>query len=403
MDYGLKQKDIRIAWHKALQKGKIFYILPAVYLVVLLLNKGFVHPSGYYRLHYLFTYDHGIVSRGLVGEVMSWFFDTVTDRTIQYVVFGCSAVMIIGAVLCFGRALNKVKDNPEHLVYSGVLVMILLVMPTSFGMQFESITLDKFIWTLTIFAVFLSGFKYSVWLVPMLCVLSSFVNPVYVFSSMFLIALVLLQRFYSEGFSLKLGTVCFLSYAGIIIATLISVGSTSTTGFADTNEMLDFYYQRFIGEPITDHERELFAEEWLFEYFVSAQEIFRRTFDYYFKEWGFGITVVIYSAVIVLPITTLLTIIWIKAIKASERKFQKLIYIFCMIAPAVIIPETILGWEIPRYFSDSLIVQLSLLLFFVVNSNEGVIAAIRKVADYLKNHLILTVMLILHLALIIVL
>lgn len=403
----MKTDQIRKKLEPTVQKmwasGKIFYFIPAIYLGISLLSKGPVYPSGYYRLHYLFTYDHGLVSRGLVGEVMSWFFDTVTDQTIQNVVFGCCVVMIIGASLCFGRALNKVKEKSEHFLYAFALIAVLLIMPTSFSMQFESITLDKFIWTVTIFSVFLSGFKFSVWLVPALCVISSFINPVYVFGSMFLIAIVLLQRFYSEGFSIKIGIICFLSYAGIIAATLISVGSTHATGFADTNEMLDFYYQRFVGESLSEYERALFADEWLFEYFVSVQEVFSRTFNYYFKEWGFGITVVSYSLVVILPITVLLSALWIKAIKKTESKFQKFIYVLCLIAPVVIIPETILGWEIPRYFSDALIVQLSLLLFFIVNGNEGIMEAIRSILDYFKKHLLLSIIALLHFALLIVL
>ena len=200
-----------------------------------------------------------------------------------------------------------------------------------------------------------------------------------------------------------MGMLCFLSYAGIIASTIISVGSTGKTGFADTNEMLDFYYQRFIGDPLTTSERQLFADEWLFEYFVSAEETLSRTFNYYFKEWGFGITVVSYFLIVILPIAVLLSFLWIKAIRKTENKFQKFIYVLCLIAPVVIIPETIIGWEIPRYFSDALIVQLSLLIFFVVNGNEGIIEAIRSILDYFKKHLILSVMALLHLSLLIVL
>ncbi len=403
MKYSLSSGKFKSVCQKAIESGKIFYFLPAIYLGLLLLSKGLVQPGGYYRLHYLFTYDHGFISRGLVGEVMSWFFDTVTDETIQYVIFVCCIALTIGASLCFGRALNKVKFNPEHLTFAFILMILLLVMPTSFTMQFGRITLDKFAWTLTVFSVFLSGCKVGIWAVPLLCVISTLINPVYVFSSMILIAIVLLQKFYSEGFSFKMGTICFLSYTGIIIVALLSVRSTHMTGFANTNEMLDFYYQRFVGEALTDSDRKVFAEEWLFEYFLPAKEILKRTFKYYFKEWGLGITVVLYLLVVVLPITVLLSAVWIKAIRNTENKFQKFIYCLCLIAPFVIIPEVILGWEIPRYYSDCLIVQLSLLLFFIVNRTEGIVEAIRGMLEYFKNHRILSIMAVLHFAILIVL
>lgn len=399
----LTKNKVDVACRKAIQSGKIFYFLPLMYLSVLLFSKGLVQPSGYYRLHYLFTYDHGYISRGFVGEVMSWFFDTISDRTIQYVVLGCSIVLVISASVCFGKALNKVKLNSEYLACAFVLMLILLFMPTSFSLQFGRIHLDKFIWTLTVISVFLSGFKLGIWLVPVLCIISTIINPVYVFSSMILIAIVLLQRFYSEGFSFKTGTICFLSYAGIIIAALISVGSTHNTGFADTNEMLDFYYQRFIGEPLTDSERQVFAEEWLFEYFLPAKEILKRTFNYYFKEWGLGITTVIYFVTIVIPLTVLLSALWIRAIKNTVYKFQKFIYCLCLIAPVVIIPEIILAWEIQRYYGDCLIVQFSLLLFFFANKTEGILEAVKDMANYFKQHKMLSLIIILHFALLMVL
>ena len=403
MKYSLSSGKIKSVCQKAIESGKVFYFLPAIYLGVLLISKGFVQPGGYYRLHYLFTYDHGFISRGLVGEVMSWFFDTITDDIIKYVVFGCCVVLIILSSLCFGRALNKVKSSPQQLTYALILTVIILLLPTSFRMQFGRITLDKFVWTLTVFAVFLSGNKVSVWAVPLVCVISTLINPVYVFSSMILIAMVLLQKFYSEGFSFRMGTICFISYAAIIIIALLSLRSTYFTGFTDTNEMLDFYYQRFVGESLTEAERQVFAEEWLFEYFLSFEEAIKRTFHYYFIEWGLSITVVVYTLTIVLPITTLLSAIWIKAIKRTEKKFQKFIYGLCLIAPVVILPEVVVGWEIPRYYSDCLIVQLALLLFFIVNRTEGISEAISDILDYFRRHQILSVIAVLHFSLLCIL
>lgn len=390
-------------YQKSIQSGKVFYFLPALYLSVLLLFKGFVHPSGYYRLHYLFTYDHGHLSRGLVGEVMSWFFDTITDEIIQFVIFGCCIVMIIFSSLCFGRALNKTKDNTAHFTYVAAMIVIMLVMPTSFSMQFESITLDKFIWTLTIISLFFVNTRFGIWIVPFLCVLSTLINPIYVFGSMVLIAIVLLQKFYSEGFSFKLGAICLMSYIGIIVVSFISASSTGTTGFSDTNEMLDFYYQRFAGDPLSEDERALFANEWLFEYFLPLKEILKRTFHYYFVEWGYGITIVVYSVVVILPITSLFSALWINAIKNSKKNFQKFIYVLCLIAPIVIIPAIVMGWEIPRYYTDSILVQLSLLIFYVSNKNEDVTQSITSILHWFKQHMVLAIISILHFTLLIVL
>ena len=108
----------------------------------------------------------------------------------------------------------------------------------------------------------------------------------------------------------------------------IALGTDSYGSIVDDKlsfEMLDFYYQRFAGDPLSEAERELFANEWLFEYFLPLKEILKRTFHYYFIEWGYGITLVVYSLVTILPITSLFSALWINAIKKSvNAKFVEM-------------------------------------------------------------------------------
>ena len=65
----------------------VFYIISLVMLGIPFLYycvKDLIPTaSGYYLIHYVYTFDHGFVSRGLVGEIISWFFDTVTPELIH--------------------------------------------------------------------------------------------------------------------------------------------------------------------------------------------------------------------------------------------------------------------------------------------------------------------------------
>ena len=101
------------------------YIIPFAclggYLLELILNGSIGSVNGYYLIHYLYTYDHGFVARGLVGEVISWFFDVVTDDLTYKVVVLFSFLLMLSAVLCIGKALTKVKNNPKLF-----LVVVLL-------------------------------------------------------------------------------------------------------------------------------------------------------------------------------------------------------------------------------------------------------------------------------------
>ena len=78
------------------------YLVPFIflggYLIYLILNNEMKAPDNYYLIHFLYTYDHGFVARGLAGEVLSWFFETVSDELIKNVLTVFSALLMISAI-----------------------------------------------------------------------------------------------------------------------------------------------------------------------------------------------------------------------------------------------------------------------------------------------------------------
>ena len=116
------------------------------------------------------------------------------------------------------------------------------VMPTTFNIYFEAINLDKILWFFTILAVCFSGNKFGIWLVPIFCIIATMVNPMYLFGSMILIAIILLQKFYDKGFSFKNGIICFASYASMLFLGIYAPISEKKLGFESVKEIVDFYF-----------------------------------------------------------------------------------------------------------------------------------------------------------------
>lgn len=380
----------------------MFYIVPFVLLLIFIAIKGKPHPSGYYLIHYLYNYECGFSPRGLLGEIIRWFTDSVTDELIANINIAFSVLLVLAASLCFGKALNKTKSNEKQFAFSLAIIIIICLLPASFGMFFESIHLDKILWVLTLFAVLLSGSEVGIWFTPLLCIIAVLINPIYVFGSMILIAIVLLQNFYSGGFKFKHGLICFISYLLLIAIPLFGMYYEQNIHLFDTPaEMVDYYFARYAGE-LDSYTYNKFTTEWLFEFFEPLDQALKLCFNYYFIEWGFGQKTFFGIIFLGSPIWSMLFTIWKHAFKTEKVVFQKIIYFFCLISPVVIIPVLIMGWEFPRYFYENLLMQLCLLLYFIFKNHTPVIDGINKLVSFFKNNILIGVTALLYFSFIII-
>ena len=395
------QKDNRI--RSALRAPVVPYaasfLLLGAYLLVLFLQGKITGAYGYYRIHYLYTYDHGYVARGLVGEVIGWFCDKVTDEVTQNVIFGFSVLLMLAAVLCIGRALNKVRDDAERYRWTLLLLVVICILPFSLRGYYTDIKLDKILWVLTLFAVLLSGSKVGIWFVPVLCALATMVNPVFLFCSMILISIILLQKFYDSHYAAGNGAICLIAYLSMIALGLFGSIMEKHLGFTTPEELLEFYFARdFNGLPFAE-EFQRFGEEWIMDYFYPVGDCFRMAFDIYFKEWKNNLTVIPNTLLYAIPAYIVLTVFWKKVIRTEKNKFQKFIFFLCAISPVVLILPIVLSWESSKYFGNNIMVQLCLIVYYIVQKNESVLAALRAAKQWCREHLLVTTALLAYFAL----
>lgn len=351
--------------------------------------------SGYYLIHYVYTFDHGFVSRGLVGEIISWFFDTVTPELIHNILVVLSGALMLSAVLCVGKALSCVKGDPKRFKLVAFLIFVIYILPVSLEFYYTDIKLDKIVWMLSFIAVFLADRKYAIFLVPIICVLATMVNPIFLFCSMILVALVLLQEFYSSGFSRKNGAICAVSYISMVAMGIYAVVSEKKLGFETPREMVDFYFSRY-SETLSDGVYAGFENVWLYDYFEPIDKVLAKSAVLYLQEYG--VEALLSTLLVAVPLFAVLIWFWHNCIKNEENKIQKLIYFFCMISPVVIIPGIILSWEAPKYYANSIMVNFCLLVYFVVKGNPAVLKTIRALVSKIKDNMVLAVLFVSYLA-----
>lgn len=359
----------------------------AAYLIYLVASDKMEFSAGYYELSYLFTYDHGFLSKAFVGEIVSWFVDTLTPEIIKGVSACGSVLLLIAASLCFGSVLDKTRDNQNTFTAAIVIIAILCVAPFTFRNHFFEIKQDKFFWALTLFAVYFSQFKFGIWLAPILCFAAMLINPIFMTGSMFLIAIILLQKCKDSGFSVKNIIICAVSYIGMIVIAIFSLSSGHKHGFASPDEMIDFYFSRY-NVTLSDTVYNRLANEELIEYFGTRDlGFFKDVFTRFVIEgngWIYLLTNLVFFS---LPLFVLLAIFWKNVIKEETDKFRKFIFFLCPATMISVLAMPLLAWG-TRFFFYSYVVQIGLILYYIANKNEAVLTVVGKVTDYCKEHIL---------------
>ncbi len=375
------------------------YLFPLIvfggYLLYCILAKLMPHAQGYYLIHYLYTYDHGYISRGLVGEVISWFADTVSDDLTRWVMTGFSAFLMLGMSLCIGKALSRVRMDKEKLGLVLFIVVMVFMIPMPYRFYYMDIKLDKLVWALTLFSVYIADTKIGKWIVPFICAVATVVNPIFVFTSMILIAIILLQEFYSSGYSAKNGVICAVTYIVIIVIALLAPISEKWVGFDNAAEMTEYYFARYEG-GIDPEQKEMF-NIWLMDFFEPVETLLAHPFKVFFIGFGMGIKTGLNIIFLGVPVCTFTAIFWKKVMKAEENKFQKFIYFLCAISPIVIIPPLILSWEFSKLFINNIFVQAGLVIYFIAKGHPAVLKVCGEIRDFGKKHIVVSAAVLLYL------
>lgn len=369
------------------------YLIPLFYFIGTIIyvteRFGKIYVSGYYLIHYFYTYDHGYVARGLIGEVLSHFFDTLNDEQLADINLFLNVCFALSCTLFVGRALQSVRKDKYRFSVICLIVLIFFVFAAPVRFYSADPKLDKNLWTLAFIAVVLAQHRLGIYLVPVICVIATMINPVFLFCSMILVSIILLQEFFSSGFSVKNGIICAVSYISMIAAALYGTLSIKAVNFTTPAELIDFYFSRYEG-VLSEDVYHLFETEWLFDYFDPAATVVRKAFEIYFVEWDNGIRTALHFTLVALPAYILITMFWKRVIKLEENKPQKFIYFLCAIAPLVILIPVILSWEFSKYFYNNIFVEAGLVIYFVTNKFPAVLTVTKEIEALFKKHIFLS-------------
>lgn len=372
-------------------------ILSGIAVAGYTLMNGLPVAGGYYMIHYLYTYNHGYIARGLVGEVLSLLFDNISDNIISWTVFVFSVLYALTFALFSGSILRRCLGDTDRLTFAALIITVLYASPATFRIYMGDIKLDKFFWALTFMAMLVLDKKYLVWFIPLICAVATCVNPVFLLMSMLLISIAMLREFVVSGYSKKYGIICAVSYISMIALGVYACVSESFVGFETPREMIDYYFSRYTGSvDMIDYDS--YETQWLFDYFSSFPELVKKSFRIYFVGWENGFKCILSFLFFALPVFSVFSVFWKKSSLKTDNKMQKFIYFLCAISPVATLPAILVSWEASKYFTCNAIVQMFLMAYFISKNDLCVTDTLKELFDYLREHFILSASTVAYLA-----
>ena len=336
-------------------------------------------------LTYLGDYSHGFMPRAFLGEIISWFSDTVSLGLLFKLSFAICVLMSLTLALIGGYLIRHCENKNAVTAIIAIMVGSPIFMPVF--ASWLGIT-DIYLILLTLIAFALNENKVLRFAVPFIMLLCTVIHHAYLFLYMVPVAIALLYDMFKNKKYLRDGILCAVTYISLIALGLLTLSTRTAKGFSSVDEMVSFMLNK-ADMPL--------SEEWLMtvvpnEYLTKSNFILENITSTMSVSNLLGI-VAIFS-----PLLILFSYGWIKALKKAENNAEKFTIFLCLIHPLSTIPAYIFGLNWNRWTSAIITSQCLLYLFMLHRKNEAVCSTVEKITAFFKKHFVIVVFYIIYVA-----
>ena len=343
-----------------------------------------------YSTLYIFDYRIGFAPKFFIGSVMSLFTDYKSQAFITVffvIIFFAEAVLVAFVV---GRIIRKANDETKEIIT--LLIGLFLAIPYSLSILYPRLlSIDRVNIIFTMLALILINKRIFKWSVPFLLFAALATYQNFAFMYMPVIAVLLIYEVYRNKCSKQSILLCVVSY-------LTMAGfSTYFYLFARINKTLNLQQliTMFLKKTDLPYNKDLF-DVFLLE---SPIGVFQKYAVPRFESYLLGFKSELISIVFLLPLIAIFFIIWENSIKNSSNKFEKFIFILCLLSPIARIPMFVLSNNFMRGRISVIVVQFFLVFYFIYTENQVVIESVRNVGEFFKRHFLVYLFMIAYFAL----
>ena len=284
-----------------------------------------------------------------------------------------------------GRVIRKADEKVKNTAM--IFVLLFLTVPYSHTVLYPTlVSVDRFLVIFTLLALNAISKKGFKWFVPLLIIMSLATYQGYAFTYMPAVAILLIYEVYrnkNSKQSIALLLVCFTTMAVFSAYFFLYKGITS---FKNIEDLIAYASNKTdIRNSIGEFNIKLILKGY---FFYKPSELFRNSI-FPLEVWR-DLKYEIRGIIYLLPLLIVFFLVWKSAIKNSLNKFEKFIYIMCMLAPLARMPMYILSTNFVRGRISVVIVQFFLVFYFLYVGNSVVSASAKKTGDFFrKNYLLL--------------
>ncbi|MBQ5592937.1 MAG: hypothetical protein IIU80_08315 [Clostridia bacterium] len=329
-------------------------------------------------LTYLGDYSHGYMPRAFLGEVISWFTPTVSLELLWVMSVAVIVIMSITIALLCGQIIKKAENKSAVVSVIAVMLLSPIFMPL-FSSWLGIV--DIYLITLTLFAFILNENRFLRYLVPVIMPICVAIHHAYMFLYMVPLAIALLYDCIRNKKYIRDGIFCGITYISLIAFALFTVMNRTASGFGSLDEMIDFMINKADFALNKDWLATLVPNE----YFTGTDYVANTITKMMSPANLLGI-IVVFS-----PVFVTLAYGWIKAIKHSDKKEERLVLSLCLIHPLSAVPAYVFGLNWNRWTSAIITSQCILYLFMLYRKNNSVSLAVNEIVGKYKKHFIIVV------------
>lgn len=336
-------------------------------------------------LTYLGDYSHGFMPRALLGEMISWFSDTVSLEILFSLSFAVCVLLCVSAALLGGYLIKHCENKTAVTAIIAIMLGSPIFMPlfaSWLGLM------DVYLILLTFIAFAFNENKILRYLIPVIAIICTAIHHAYLFLYMVPIAIALLYDFFKNKKYIRDGLLCGVTYISLISLGLFMVKARNADGFSSVDEMIDFMIKKS-DIPL--------SREWLQTVvpneYTTGVDYIRDTVTSTMSASNLLGIVVIFA-----PVFITFAYGWLKSIKNSPDKAEKFTLFLCLIHPVSSVPAYIFGLNWNRWTSAIITSQCILYLFMFHRKNEAVSSTVEKITGFFKKHFIFVVFYIIYAA-----
>ncbi len=362
-----------------IENFRFFYEI--IFFIILSLISYFnfsVSEDDYYFHFLLLDFKHGYMTRGFMGEIVSWFTDDVSKTTA--VVFVSIGLLLLNIVisLIFGKLIKNSEGDIKGTYI--IIISLFILSPMYFRwLAKNGLQTDLYFYLFTFASVLILKNKVLKWLIPVFAIAATLFSVVYPIHCMTLIAIILLYEFSKER-NLSNGVLCVLTYVGIIGVAVFAISKRSSLTFSNVDELYEYMSSKVAPGTVLD---EGTVKYYIGEYFLSFKQAVTQ---YMFLEISRNLKTIIFSFIFIyLPFIIAISVFWIKCIIKTSDWLNRLIYVFAIAVPFLILFPFIFTGEPGRWSAAAFVVEAGLLIYFLYNKNGCVHSLFIELINKIKN------------------